>query len=103
MVRNAVSGEQGAGADRHRRAGRTMVGGRGHGSAPRSLGRRVRLYAAAASVKDQPLRAAPRKLVLAWPAMVLIQANASSIRLRARCGRQQQARPLHHTVDPLVI
>jgi hypothetical protein len=33
--------------------------------------------------KAQPIRAVPRKLVLAWPATVLIHANASSIRLRA--------------------
>jgi hypothetical protein len=42
------------------------------------------LYAAAARVKAQPTRSVPRKRVLACSAIVLTQANASSIRWRAR-------------------
>jgi hypothetical protein len=50
-----------------------------------SFGNRARLYAVAAKAKDQPTRSIPRNFVRRWPAMVFVQPNASSIRLRMRC------------------
>ena len=56
-----------------------------HDTAPAmSLGSRTRLYAAAARAKAHPTRSRPRNLVLRCPATVLIQPNASSMRLRMR-------------------
>src|SRR3954449_4284256 len=56
-----------------------------HAPAPAmSLGSRTRLYAAAAKAKAHPTRSRPRNLVLRCPATVLIQPNASSMRLRMR-------------------
>src|SRR5215208_5350142 len=55
-----------------------------HAACASSLGKRTRLYAAAAKVKAQPTRSRPRNFVFSCPATVLIQPNASSIRLRMR-------------------
>ena len=55
-----------------------------HAGLVSSLGRRMRLQAAAARVKDQRVRLTPWSFVRVWPAVVLIQPIASSIRFRAR-------------------
>ena len=53
-------------------------------AAASSLGRRMRLQAAAVSVNSQPTRAVPRCRVWRRLPTVLIQPNPSSIRLRTR-------------------
>jgi hypothetical protein len=53
-------------------------------AAASSLGRRMRLQAAAVRVNSQPTRAVPRCRVLRRPPTVLIQPKTSSIRLRTR-------------------
>jgi hypothetical protein len=66
-----------------------VVADSGHvGTSERSFGKRTRL-SAAAKVKAKPRRPRPRNRVFYWPATVLIQPNASSMRLRMRCVRRQ--------------
>ncbi len=65
-------------------ADQLAIGRRAYVAAAMSLGSRARLSAAAAKVKAHTTRSRPRNLVLSCPATVLIQPNASSIRLRMR-------------------
>jgi len=53
-------------------------------SAASSFGSLIRLQAAAVRAKVQPTRALPRWRVFRSPPLVLIQPNASSMRLRIR-------------------